>query len=246
VAATRLNQVLAVRQGVQTDSHQRLTSLHHDVQKADLLSGIARVYSPIDDDAPRVPGESKNVQRTVESSLAELRKIMVRHWDVNATVESSNCEAYADVVVDGVPLIERAPATFLLFLEKQLKDLRTFIVKLPTLDPAETWTWDEASNAWRTEPSETTRTTKVMRNHVLSPATDKHPAQVTPYQEDQVVGYWKTVKFSGATPARRKAQLLDRVTRLAEAVKYARERANQVEVVDEKPADAVFAWLLAE
>ena len=39
------------------------------------------------------------------------------------------------------------------------------------------------------------------------------------------VGYWHTVRFSGALPARRVNELTDRVAKLAEAVKFARETA---------------------
>lgn len=69
----------------------------------------------------------------------------------------------------------------------------------------------------------TVRTKKVPRNHVKAEATDKHPAQVDVYYEDVPVGYWTTVKFSGALPARRVNELLDRVEKLQQAVKFARE-----------------------
>ena len=48
---------------------------------------------------------------------------------------------------------------------------------------------------------QTLRTKKVPRNHVKAEATEKHPAQVEVYYEDVAVGYWTTVKFSGALPA---------------------------------------------
>nr|WP_233508232.1 hypothetical protein [Spongiactinospora gelatinilytica] len=123
--------------------------------------------------------------------------------------------------------------------------MHTFISKLPTLDPAETRAQDEHTEAWRTEPVKTTRTKKVPRNHVLAAATDKHPAQVQVYNEDIVVGYWTKVAFSGALPQRRVNELLARVQKLQEAVKYAREEANGTEVVDQKIGEKVFAYLLA-
>ncbi len=55
-------------------------------------------------------------------------------------------------------------------------------------------------------------------------ATDKHPAQVGVYYEDVAVGFWRTVKFSGALPAKRVGELLERVEKLQQAVKFARER----------------------
>ena len=51
------------------------------------------------------------------------------------------------------------------------------------------------------------------------------------------VGYWTTVKFSGALPARRVNELLDRIERLQQAVKFAREEANAAEVADQRAGD---------
>jgi hypothetical protein len=133
----------------------------------------------------------------------------------------------------------------LLFLEKQLVDLHTFIKKLPVLDASETWTLDTSADCWATEPVQTVRTKKIPRNHVKAEATDKHPAQVEVYYEDVTVGYWRTVKFSGALPARRVNELLERVERLQEYVKFAREEANNLEVEDQKVGATVLGWLFA-
>ena len=63
------------------------------------------------------------------------------------------------------------------------------------------------------------------------------------YYEDIAVGYWTTVKFSGALPARRVNELLDRVAKLRTAVKFAREEANATEVQDKRVGAAVFGYL---
>jgi hypothetical protein len=89
----------------------------------------------------------------------------------------------------------------------------------------------------------TIRTKKVPRNHVKAEATEKHPAQVEVYYEDIAIGYWNTVRFSGALPARRVNELADRVEKLQRAVKFAREEANGTEVTDRKTGDAIFGYL---
>ena len=122
-------------------------------------------------------------------------------------------------------------------------DLHTFVRKLPLLDPSETWVYDPAQNCHATEAVETVRTKKVPRNHVKAEATEKHPAQVEVYHEDMAVGYWRTVKFSGALQARRVAELLERVEKLQRAVKFAREEANGVEAWGPKVGEAVFNYL---
>ncbi|HEU5343480.1 MAG TPA: hypothetical protein VFU60_03985, partial [Ktedonobacterales bacterium] len=139
--------------------------------------------------------------------------------------------------------LRQVPATYLLFLEKQLVDLHTFVKKLPVLDASEAWSYDASADAWATEPVQTLRTKKTPRNHVKAEATEKHPAQVEVYYEDVTVGYWRTVKFSGALPAQRVNELLARVEKLQEAVKFAREEANSIEVEDQKVGGTVFDYL---
>ncbi|MFI6991624.1 DUF7873 family protein [Nonomuraea wenchangensis] len=239
----KLNQILAVEKGVKASSQRAVADAHHTIQKHPLLSGLSRTYQPIDDEGEQLPPESTRVQVKAEEVLAEVGKALTKLFDVTATKDWTNTVAKADVVVDGTTLVEGAPVTYLLFLEKQLVDLYAFIAKLPTLDPAETWTFDDNAGAWRTEPVKTTRTKKVPRNHVLAEATDKHPAQVQVFTEDIVVGYWTKTAFSGALPARRVNELLARVQKLQDAVKYAREEANSVGVEDRRVGDAVFAYL---
>lgn len=240
---TKLNQIIAIEKGVKAQAQADLHAANSRVQKTDLLAGIARTYTPRDDEGERLPAESKKVQVRARDVIAELKASLTRLLDVTATKDVTNCSAKADLVVDGTVLAKDLPVSYLLFLEKQLAELRAFITRLPTLDQAETWSFDAARDTYATEPTQTVRTKKVPRNHVLAAATDKHPAQVQVYNEDVVVGNWTTTKFSGALPAREVADMLARVGRLAEAVKYAREAANSVEVTDVKPGAAILGYL---
>ncbi|MEV3855632.1 hypothetical protein AB0J38_15045 [Streptomyces sp. NPDC050095] len=241
--STKLNQIIAVEKGVKAKAHQDLTAAHHGLQKPALLAGIARTYQPKDEEGEQLPPESTRVQMRAEDVLRQTAKSLTRLFDVTATKDWANCEARADVSVDGQTLLSAVPVSYLLFLEKQLTDLNTFVRKLPLLDAAEAWTQDPSTDDWRTEPVRTVRTKKVPRNHVKAEATEKHPAQVEVYFEDVPVGYWTTVKFSGALPARRVSQLLDRVEKLQQAVKFAREEANAAEVTDQSVGDPVFGYL---
>jgi hypothetical protein len=239
----KLNQIIAVSKGVKSESLRSLTAAHRDVQKQPLLSGISRTYRPKDDEGERLPAESTRVQLTAQGVIRDVKTSLTRLFDVVATQDYANCDATADLVVDGQTLLTDVPVTYLLFLEKQLTDLHTFVEKLPTLDPSENWTFSEAAGYYATDPVETTRTKKVPRNHVLAEATEQHPAQVQVYQEDVIVGTWSTIKFSGALPATAVRDMLDRVTKLREAVKFAREAANSTEVVDRHVGDPILTYL---
>ncbi|HZM79574.1 MAG TPA: hypothetical protein VFC19_27905 [Candidatus Limnocylindrales bacterium] len=239
----KLNQIIAVEKGVKSKSYAELTDAHHAVQKAPLLSGIARTYQPKDEEGEQLPPESTRVQVRTEEVLRGIAATLTKLFDVTATKDATNCVARANVVVDDQTLLADVPVSYLLFLEKQLTDLHTFIRKLPVLDAAESWTFNESADCWSTDPVRTIRTKKVPRNHVKAEATEKHPAQVEVYYEDIAIGYWTTVKFSGALPAKRISEVLERVEKLQQAVKFAREEANGTEAVDRKVGEKVFGYL---
>lgn len=239
----RLNQIIAIEKGVKTTAFQEITEAHHQLQKPTLLAGISRTYRPRDEEGEQFPPESTRVQVRAEEVVKQTSEVLTRLFDVTATKEWTNCQAKGDVIVDGTVLLKDVPATYLLFLEKQLVDLHTFIKKLPTLDPSETWEYDTAQDCYATEPTQTVKTKKIPRNHVKAEATEHHPAQVEVYYEDVVVGTWRTVKYSGSLPAKRINELLLRVEKLQEAVKFAREEANNREVEDIKLGGKVFQYL---
>jgi hypothetical protein len=240
----KLNQIVAIEKNVKATTFEQLSKAHHMVQKAPLLSGIHREYQPKDEQGDQLPSESTKVQVSAERVLGDVAESLAGLFDVVATKDVGNTAAKADVVVDGVTVAENLPISYLLWLEKQLTDLHTFVKKLPVLDPADDWTETEPG-LWKTQVVTTTRTKKVPRNHVKAEATDRHPAQVETYFEDVLVGNWKTVKLSGAMPADRVALLLKRVERLQQAVKFAREQANAIEVGRVHVGAGIFEYLLS-
>nr|WP_206314482.1 hypothetical protein [Streptomyces coryli] len=220
-----------------------MASVRHGLQKPALLAGISRTYQPKDEEGEQLPPESTRVQVGAEQVLRDTAATLTRLFDVTATKDWANCTARADITVEGRVLVSDVPVSYLLFLEKQLADVAAFVRKLPVLDAAESWAQDPSTDSWKTEPVRTVRTKKVPRNHVKAEATEHHPAQVEVYYEDVPVGYWTTVKFSGALPQRRVNELLERVEKLQQAVKFAREEANGAEVTDQHVGDVVFGYL---
>ncbi|WP_067567202.1 DUF7873 family protein [Nocardia acidivorans] len=51
------------------------------------------------------------------------------------------------------------------------------------------------------------------------------------------------IKFSGALPAKRVNDLTDRVEKHQQAVKFAREEANNAEITQRKPGEEIFGYL---
>lgn len=239
----KLNQIIAAEKGVKARTLREITDVYHALQKPALLSGISRVYQPGNEDGEQLPAESTRVQVGAETVLAVVAAATTKLLDVIATKDLANCEAKADVKVDGTVVAAGLPVSYLLFLEKQLVDVGALLSRLPVLDAAEVWSRDESADCWRTEPVKTKRTRKVPKVLVRYEATKEHPAQTEVYHEDEIVGEWTTTKFSGAVQATRLKDLLERLTKLQDAVKYAREEANGIDVVDQRVGDKVFGYL---
>lgn len=241
--STKLNQIIAVEKGIKSQTSRVVTDSHHLLQKGSMSSGLSRTYQPRHDDGDCFPSETTKVQVKVKDEVDKVSKAWSELLDITMTKDTGNCQARADVVVDGQTILSEVPVTSLLFLEKQLTDLRTFVQKLPTLDPQDEWKLDIANSMYRTDPVRTFKTKKVIRNHVKAEATEKHPAQVETYSEDVVIGEWQTTKMSGALPASEIAEMLSRVEKLQRAVKFAREAANSTEVTHVKTGHKVYDFV---
>lgn len=239
----KLNQILAIVASRKAKAQSAITAVYHKLQKSALLDGISRVYRPRDEEGEVLPAESKRVQVRVSDALKIVQEELSDLFDIVATQDYANCRATADVVVDGEVILKAVPVTYLLFLEKQLTDLHTLLAALPILDPGEEWKYSDEADCYVTNGYESTRTKKVPRNHIKAEATDRHPAQVEVYHEDIIVGYWKTLKFSGATTEQHRNKLLGRVRALQEAVKSAREEGNSYTVTDIETGNAVMSFI---
>lgn len=241
----KLNQVLAIEKGVKASSTRALTDLHRKAQTQALYDGRERTYQPLNEEGEKFPPESQKVQIKAKNVLKEVQSALSELFDVTFTKDSANMSAVADVKVDGTSLLTAVPVTYLLFLEKQLTDLHTFVAKMPILDPSENWQWDDGQSAFRSPVVETAKTKKTIKPVILHPATKEHPAQVKEVSEDVVIGYWRQTRFSGALTQEKKDDILDRIHKLQQAVKFAREEANSVTVTKKEVAGAIFSYVFS-
>lgn len=241
----KLHQVVALIKGAQERHNKAINLLHHQTQRSELYTGLSRVYQRKDDDGDQFPPESQLVQRQAEDDLKAIAGHVTALLNLTGTKDYANMGATASVVVDGNVLIAEAPVPFLLFYQKQLEDFRTIVTKTVILDPTVQWTRDDNAGFWRSNTTQTTKTRKVPKVLVKYDATDKHPAQTETYMVDEVIGTWEKTDFSGALAGDRKAQLLDRINKVIDAVKVAVEEANQVEAPELNLGEATFAYLLS-
>lgn len=240
---TKLNQIIALEKGVKADAERSVTNIYHQFQRADAFNGLVRTYEPLEEDGTALPPESKKVTAKVPDLTAQLVADWTRLFDLTATKDTTNQAAVADIVVNGVTLVDSVPVTTLIWLEKRLVELKAIISKMPVTDIAEDWVFDADNEVWRSTTVRTLRQKKVTEYVTVAPATDKHPAQVRDVTKDVPEGYWNTTKLSGATSPSKREQLLARIAVLTEAVKKARETANMTDVYDRSVGQALFGFV---
>lgn len=243
----KLHQLVASHKVIKQTAYAELTAAHQKCQKPTLFDGTTRVYTKLFDEDTDQPAEKKRVQVTATDSMKVLANSTAQIFDITAQIDEANMVARADVVVDGETILTGIPAMTLLFLEKQLADVRKYVSTIPILDDAETWNYDEITQLHVSAlPMRTKSTKKVAKPIILAQATEHHPAQTQLVTLDEVVGYWDTTKTSGAMPGAQRAKILKRVDELLVAVKVAREEANSIEVAKKRNIGGlVFSFLMS-
>lgn len=192
--------------------------------------------------------EEKPVTTSVFETLQYALDIFGKAEDLQYQKNATNRKATGTVMWNGEPILQDMPVDELLGLEARLTRLRQLFSDIPTLDATKHWKVDGNMGdfIWVTEfPEETTKTEKVIVPVVMSPATDKHPAQVQAVSKDIVVGKFTTIKRSGAATALQKAEIIKTVDNLIIEVKQARMRANETEAVTDKVSKKIVEILLA-
>ena len=241
----KLNQLIAVLQSVKANATKGKTEVYQLSQKSGLFQGLSRTYQPREEDGFVYPPESQKLTLKANELIDKFVQACSEYLDLAATQDYANTEAKASVVVDGQTIIADVPVSYLLFLEKQLQDVKTFITSLPVLSIDKDWQHDPNRGCYVTSPKETVKTKKITDFVVAYEATEHHPAQIKEVSKDVVEGIWSLIEFSGALPQDRVNLLLRRVDILQKAVIQAREEANGREVQQKQVASAIFSYLFA-
>jgi len=192
--------------------------------------------------------DRQELTSTVGENLDYLVPHIARHWDVVAQKDATNQAAIAEVVIDDRVILKGVSAMTLLGLETKLKELRKVFEAIPTLAPGVSWVVDdkERPGIYKTEYDEHSfKTEKDIQFKEASPATKEHPAQVAQLPTTTNVGKYDVTKWSGMYSPARKAQVLDQLDVLRNAIKRARMRANNTEIVDVKLGKILLDYILA-
>jgi hypothetical protein len=242
----KLNQIIAIEDGAKKQEYADLTKAHHILQKAQLFNGFSRTYKPRQEDGVQYPPDGNKVQVNAKQLVAQVKEQLGELFNIISAKDHGNAEAKADVVIEGEdkPLLTGIPVTHILYLEKKLVDLRTFIRKLPRLDPAKDWRYDANSGMWKTAEEQQIKTRKVTKPLVMYEPTKEHPAQTQPVTVDEPEGTWSRIDMSTAYPQDEIVAMEKRLTQVEKALKTAREEGNSLEVQKKKTGDVVLSYIL--
>jgi len=249
----KLHEVLAVISDTDVVAADVTAEAIQTFKKPERLTGMSKTLKMVDSSREHeeaAGAEERVVVTTVQRKLDYVAGHLIRNIDAILQKETTNTEAKADVILeDGTILLERVPATGLLALENKIPKWRAMYENIPTLQPGIDWLEDEdqVTGVYVATPDEVrNKTEKVTEPVVLYKHTPEHPAQVKEVSKDIVVGHFTTRRWSGMITPARKSELLGRLDELLRAVKKARMRANEQEVIDVQVGKTIFDFVHKE
>lgn len=241
----KLNQVLAIEAGSKKQEYADVSRTHHELQRSELFCGFISTYQPLAEDGVEQPEQRKVVQKDALEVLKQLQGQIGNLWDIVSTKDVGNCSAKANIVVDGRVLAENVPVTYLIYLEKQLNDLRTLVAKLPVLDPSKEWVFSESRGMYEAKyPEKRIRTKKVHTPIVKIPPGPHSEGEADIVVIDTPEGTWTQTDLSTALPATKVKEMVDRVSKIQEAVRVAREEANSITVEKKNIGTSIISYVV--
>jgi len=216
-------------------------------KKPHMFFGFEKRLENYNESAPEAPRERQELTTTVTDKLEYVNEHIIRYFDAVLQKELTNQTAKADIVIGETVLAKDMPTTFLLGLETKLKSIRALYASIPTLPSGIGWDKDTAlgEDIFRARnPEKKYRTAKTFKHKVLYEATDHHPAQIERWEENENIGMYITDKWTGLISPAHKSDLLERLDILLRAVKRARQRGNNTQVVKTKIARDLFDYVM--
>src|SRR5690606_9748246 len=213
-----LHEILAVEQELKSHAESARAQLIDTFRtKQSHFTGIRRTFRPfsVDEASGEEGGERLEAEtrlaRTVPEELTAALREVGKAIDLGLQLDEANTRAKADIIVHGEVLVADVPATFLLQLERRLKELRAVFKEAPCYDPVRVWSVDPSADkkhVLRAEPVVTIRKRKARKYNVMYEATTEHPAQVDIVEVDEPVGEIRSYEWTGMLSTGRKTALL--------------------------------------
>ncbi len=243
----KLHEVLAVEAELGNISKKLQAESINTFKKDNLFSGMFRELKMFDEaQSFNNTTDRQELTTTVDENLGYITPHVARYWDAVAQKDATNQTAVADIVIGGEVLVAAVSSTTLLGLETKLGEFRKVLEGIPIVASGVAWKKDETmrDGIFVTEHVENSfKTEKSIEFKEASPATKEHRAQVAQLDKTVNVGEYETTKWSGAYTPKRKAEVLANLDILRNAVKKARQRANNTPVVDVHLGETLLAFI---
>lgn len=231
----KLHETLAVESALEATANKLTKESLHTLSKETLFKGAHRRLEMFDAANKNAEtDEHQELTTTVAENLDYLVKPISKYWNAVLQKDATNQVAVADLIVEGNTVAEKVPATFLLGMETKLRDLRKVYEAIPTLPPGVSWIPSEQDREGVFKAAHETiqlKTEKDPEYRVVYEATPEHPAQIERVDRTSNVGRYVTTHVNGMMTPLEKAQRIERLDNMLRAVKQARMRANNTQVV---------------
>lgn len=242
----KMHELLAVEADTQGQFRKILVETLKVFRSEHVFKGYSKELKMFNDEHSELNTvERSQIGTTVMDRLKYTSKFITKYFDVVLQKEKTNQTAVADLIVGDI-VINDVPATFLLGLESKLKEIRRIYEEIPTLDISIEWDEDKnmGEGIYRQKHPETTlKTKKQFQHQILVEPTEHHPAQIEKWEEQVPVGKYVKQNWCSMISSTKKAQFLERIDELSIAVKKARQRANNSEVVKINIGDVLMNYI---
>lgn len=231
-----LHEILAVEKGLELTAKKLTDETKKTLKKDNLFKGsVKSLVMASEDEQKWNTVESFKLETTVDENLGYTKEAIVDYWDSVLQKDKTNQLAKADIVTDdGVVIAKNVPVSFLLGLETKLNDYRKILDAIPTLPPGIRWEEDPQERPGvyvAKNDSIQFKTEKELEFKEASPATKEHPAQIAQVNVTKNVGTYTTINHCGMLSPFEKARRIRNHETMLRAVKKARQRANNQEIV---------------
>jgi hypothetical protein len=232
----KLHEILAVEQSLEKAAKKLAEESKKTFNKENLFKGHTRRLEYFDENNARLnTTENVKLETTVDENLDYVMQPLAKHWDAVYQKDQTNQQAKADILIGNDVLAKDIPATFLLGLESKLGKLRELYEAIPTLPPGIKWKQDDNQRQGvfiAEDDIVQFKSEKDIEFKVAYEATKEHPAQVKELQKTINIGKYTTTHWCAMLTPLNKANRLAKIDELLNAVKKARQRANNTQIVD--------------
>lgn len=244
----KLHELLAIEADKKKAAERLTNESIKTFKKDNLFTGTLKRTEMFDDEAEPFPDEHLKLETTVEENLDYSLKALIKYWNAVAQKDATNANAKADVIVRGKTILKDVPGVTLLGMEKKLHELKNLFNAIPTLKPGITWepdTDNEKDGIYKAKyDSQTFKTKTELEFPEVSPATERHPAQIKEVSVTRNIGKYTTSSWSGMVTPHKKAKWITNLEDLLSGVKKARQRSNDQETVDIEIGQALIDFIL--